>query len=112
MPSEDYIDKERIAKLEAKMDAVLAAMNARGEFQTEVISRLAVIQNKQDDFKECQRTCEAERKAHDNRLMTLENARNSAESSRKTLLSLFGGVGGIASFAVSLVTIYTLIRHT
>ncbi len=100
------------------MDAVLLALSARSDYHaqiqaalSDIQSSLAVIKNKQDDFKEYQKTCEAERKAHEIRLAALENSRSNSDASRKTLLSLFGGVGGIASLLVSLVTIYTLIKH-
>lgn len=108
----DESDKERITKLETNMAAVLLITDRRAPFETEVLTRLAVINSKMDDTKEYQKTCEAERKAHEVRLSSLENTNNNTNASRKTLMTLFGGIGGTTSLLISAMTLCILImRH-
>jgi hypothetical protein len=92
-------DKERLAKLETSMIAVLMSIERRTSFESEVLSKLAVISSKMDDYKDYQRTCEAERKAHEVRISDLEN-------SRKTVAIIAGGIGGVAAFIVSIAALY------
>jgi hypothetical protein len=109
-------DKERLAKLETSVIALMMSSDRRSTFETEVLNRLsilAVINSKMDDYKDYQKTCEAERKAHDIRISEVENRQRTqaeiAANNRRTFVYIAASAGSFAGFVVSVIALF--VKH-
>jgi hypothetical protein len=104
-------DKERIVALETNMAYVLSILAKREDYQASVLKSLTTIELKQDQALNYQKTCDAERSAHGNRIGVLENERDVEIGYRKILRAQAGAIAGIAAFLVSIATVYSLVKH-
>lgn len=102
---------ERITALETKMEYTLNVLSKREEYQTSVLKSLTIIEMKQDQSLNYQKTCDAERSAQGTRIGQLENVREIEKNFRRTLRTQAGAIGSVAAFIVSLVTVYSLVKH-
>jgi hypothetical protein len=64
---------ERVTALETKMDYALDVLSKREDYQSSVLKSLTIIEMKQDQALNYQKTCDAERSAHGIRLNKVEN---------------------------------------
>ena len=70
-PAPEHI--ERLATLESEMRDVRSILAKREDYQSGVLERLTEIKFKQDQFLDYQKTCDASREAHANRIRALED---------------------------------------
>lgn len=103
-------DKERITALETNMAYVLAILAKREEYQASVLKSLTIIELKQDQALNYQKTCDAERSAHGTRIYAVENDQALQNGYRKMLRAQAGGIAAFAAFFVSVVTVVTMMR--
>ena len=99
---------ERITALETNMQYVLGVLAKREDYQNNVLVKLTTIELKQDQALLYQKTCDAERAAHAKRLGDVENTNTRTHTAWSTLVRVGGGVGGLAAFGLS---VLTLLRH-
>ena len=93
---------ERIATLESQMTYVMGVLSKREDYQNSVLVKLTQIEMKQDQALLYQKTCDAERTAHGNRLQAVENALARNQTVFATLLRVGGGLGGLLALGLSL----------
>ena len=84
-------------RVQADIEKIWQNIDRRNQNHTEIMSTLAVIISKQDDFKSYQVRCDADREAYSDRINSLENT-------NKTNKSVVAAIASVVSIAWAGVT--------